>query len=103
MGEWKSVARAFLYGMQYTHAFGRSRWRPFAGGGFGIKQWSYRQEWAGSVSRASLSLSVGAESRGRTPVRLEFRTTIVPQNPFLLDKTQVEMQARVTVLLPPKK
>jgi hypothetical protein len=98
-----AVSGAFLYGMQYARSFGQSAWRPFAGVGFGIKRWSYQEEWAGSVSRASLSLSVGAESHTRTPVRLEFRTMIVPQNPFLLDKTQIEMQARVTILLSRKK
>jgi hypothetical protein len=99
-----AVSRALLYGVQYVRTFGRRSWRPYVGGGFGVKQYwygSYGYDPVESSVAYTLSAAVGAESTHRVPVRLEFRTVFVTAHPLLYyqEDHQIELQARMTVFL----
>jgi hypothetical protein len=90
-------------GVQYLRSFGSGRWRPYLGGGGGIRQSWYR--WVGSDDDLvtggsySLSASVGVESQHRYPVRVELRTVYLTDVMLLPDSGRWELQARATVFL----
>ncbi len=94
-----SVSHAVLYGMQYVRAFGRGSWRPFVGGGFGIKQIFKKEDYAPDKTLPVISMGGGVESATRMPVRMELRTLFVRGHPFLDDKNEIELHARVSVLI----
>jgi hypothetical protein len=95
----KSASHAMLYGMQYVRTFGARSWLPYLTAGVGVKSYAYQEEFEPENASATLTFGVGAEMNRRSPLRVEFRTMIVRDNPLLLGKTQVELQARVTWLL----
>jgi hypothetical protein len=101
-----SVSRAVLWGMQYSHAFGESGWRPYLTGGFGVKTQWIKSEVVEDAehdrnSRATVALGVGVERAGRRPFRIEARGVTVLQNPFFpSDKKRFELQVRAAFLLP---
>jgi len=94
-----SVSHVLLYGMHYTHAFGQGGWRPYAGGGFGVKRVSFSEDYLETKALPAISAAAGVESTSRTPVRVELRMLFMTGHPFLYDKNQIELQARLSVLL----
>jgi hypothetical protein len=94
----KKVSRGFHYEMQYLRTFGDAAWRPFAGGGLGVKAYRYEEFTPENVS-PTIAGTAGVQRQGRQVFRIELRTLIVQDNPLLLGKTQVEMQARVAWLV----
>ena len=94
-----TITRALQYGMQYHRTFGRGEWRPYLGGGLGVKRYSYEYgDGRGNVSPV-LGLATGAERPGAYTLRVELRTLLVQRNP-VLSKNQVEVQMRLTFLVP---
>jgi hypothetical protein len=91
-----SVSASFLYGIQYLRSFGAAAWRPIVGGGFGIKQQEFEEDYLIDNVSATISFSAGVDAT--SGVRLEGRGIFVRQNAFRLDKNHFELQARVTVL-----
>lgn len=90
-------------GVQYIRTFGSGRWRPYLGGGGGIKQSWYRYVGAdgdlASGGSYSLSASLGVESRHRHSVRVELRTVYLTDTMLVSDSGRWELQARATVFL----
>jgi hypothetical protein len=95
----KSVSWGMHYGMQYVRTFSERTWRPYAAAGLGVKSYVYEEPFETENASPTLSLAVGVEQQRRPAVRFEFRTIVVRDNPLLLGKTQVELQARAALLL----
>lgn len=101
----ESVAGAgsLAIGVHYVRTFGSGRWRPYLGGGGGIKNTWYRYAdwWGDAVSAGSYSLSasVGAELRQRFPLRLELRTVYLTDSMLAPGSGRWELQARATFFL----
>jgi hypothetical protein len=96
----KSVSRGIVYGMQYLRTFGGHTWRPYVAGGIGVKAYAYREDFNEPENVSpTFTAAFGAESGQRHPFRVELRTVVVQDNPLLLGKTQIELQARATFLL----
>ncbi len=93
------VSHAFVVDLQYARIVGSSSWRPYVGGGFGFKRYSFRSTFKGPVTSAAVLATGGVRSGGRRPVRIEVTALIVPRHPILNDKTQFEMQARLVALV----
>lgn len=93
------TSHAIIVDLQYARALGGSSWRPYVGGGFGFKRYSFKDDWAVSKTSAAVLASVGVRSSGARPVRMELTGLAVPRHPILNDKTQFEVQARVIALL----
>jgi hypothetical protein len=94
---------ALAIGVQYVRTFGSGRWRPFVGGGGGIKQSWYRYADFGDdpvpAGSYALSASLGAELQHRYPLRLEVRTVYLTDSVLVADSGRWELQARATVFL----
>jgi hypothetical protein len=94
---------ALAIGVQYVRAFGSRRWRPYVGGGGGIKQSWYRYPGFGgdrvSAGSYALSASLGAELQHRYPVRVELRTVYLTDSVLMRDSGRWELQARATIFL----
>ena len=90
-------------GVQYARAFGRGRWRPYVGGGIGVKRYAFRDEYLGpSTTSAVFSVAGGAEAATRVPLRIEVKAMFVRNNPLLYqldDRGQFELQARFVALV----
>jgi hypothetical protein len=95
----RETSHAFVAGLQYARMMGRSSWRPYVGGGFGLKRYSFESEFESPTTRAALLATTGVRSTGRRPVRFEVTAIVVPNHPILNDKTQFELQARVVALV----
>jgi hypothetical protein len=90
-------------GVQYIRIFGSGRWRPYVGGGGGIKESWYRYADSGGELAAggsySLSASLGVELRHRHSVRVELRTVYLTGSMLVSDSGRWEFHARATVFL----
>lgn len=94
----RRVSRGLLYGMQYLRAFGHSRVRTYAAGGVGVKQYWYDGSFERPHASPAIHAAFGVEAGERHLFRAEGRMLVVQNNPLLLEKTQVEIQARATWL-----
>jgi hypothetical protein len=93
------ASHALVADLQYARALGRSSWRPFVGGGFGLKRYSFKDTYKTPTISAAILMTAGVRSGGRRPLRLEMAALLVPRHPILNDKTQFELQARVVALV----
>lgn len=97
------TTHATHFGVQYARHFGRGRWRPYAGGGIGVKRYAFRDEYFGpSTTSAVFSVAGGIEAATRVPMRIEVKAMFVRNNPLLyqLDqREQFELQARFVILV----
>jgi hypothetical protein len=101
--DYMTGAGTLAIGVQYVRTFGSGRWRPYVGGGGGIKNsWYSHPDWGGDAVSAgsySLSASVGAELRQRFPLRLELRTIYLTDSMLVPESGRWELHARATVFL----
>jgi hypothetical protein len=94
-----STSHVLFYGMHYRHLFGDAGWRPSLGLGLGGKKYSFKEEFLSSGEASpTFEASIGAERAGRTALRIEARGVYVTNNPLILDRSQFELQVRMTVL-----
>jgi hypothetical protein len=94
------AAHAFVADLQYARLMGDSSWRPYVGGGFGLKRYSFKSGFNNSPkTSAALIGTVGVRSTGSRPLRIEVAAIAIPRHPILNDKTQFELQARVVALV----
>jgi hypothetical protein len=92
------VSRGLLYGLQYLRSFRERGARVYVAGGVGVKQYWYEEPFVPANVSPTVSGAFGVERPGRHLLRAELRTLVVQDNPLLLGKTQVELQARVSWL-----
>jgi len=92
------ASSAILIGMQYMRSLGGGAWRPYLGGGIGIKRYSFKESYYSPRTSPTFSIAAGLETQNRIPIRLELRTIIVEHNQLLNDAGQVELQARFVAL-----
>jgi hypothetical protein len=90
-------------GVQYARTFGQGRWRPYAGGGIGMKRYAFRDEYFGpSTASAVLSVAGGIAAATRPRMRFEVKALFVLNNPLLYQlehDAQFELQARFVVFV----
>jgi hypothetical protein len=101
--DYMTGAGALAIGVQYLRTFGNGRWRPYVGGGGGVKNSWYRYvDWdgeRGSSGSYSLSASVGVELKQKCPVRIELRTVYLTDTALVPESGRWEFQAHATVFL----
>ena len=90
-------------GVQYARTFGQGRWRPYVGGGIGMKRYAFRDEYFGpSTASTVLSAAGGIEAATRVRMRIEVKAMFVLNNPLLYQLEhgeQFELQARFVVFV----
>jgi hypothetical protein len=87
-------------GVHYARSFGNGRWRPYAGGGIGLKQYAFRDQYFGPSTRSLVFAGVAGLQAG-TRMRLEAAALFVRNNPLLYqleDRGQFELQVRLVAL-----
>jgi hypothetical protein len=97
-------SRSLAIGVQYIRILGSGRWRPYLGGGGGIKQSWYEYRYADEGDLASggsysLSGSFGVESQHRHPIRIELRTVYLTDSMLAPESGRWELHARATFFL----